>query len=247
MKRFIPAAVYMVAAQCLMLLFSACSLASAIDQRTDTFEGIHINQPVECVVWAQQYARTRYNCIIPPLGADGGARFIWELTADHPSNSTQIANTAGALPAVDDIIVFNASVSSAGYGHVGIVAQVNSRTDVVIVDTNWHTNTAYGLGYIHTISLNSGSVYGWFHENNNPNNPGGGSFDPANFYVDASYTGTQIGTANNPFKTVTQAINAASATQSVIHIKPGIYGEKIGTSKHIQFVTWGAGTVKIGG
>ena len=223
-------------------------MASAIDQRIDTYEGIHINQPVECVVWAQQFAKAKYNCTIPALGADGGARLIWEVTADHPSNSTQIADTAGALPAVDDIIVFNASVSAGGYGHVGIVAQVNSRTDVEIVDTNWHGGANYGLGYIHTISLEWSSVYGWFHENNNPNtSPGSGSVDPANPYVDGSYGGTQIGTAANPFKTVAQAINAASTTQATIHIKPGTYSEKVGTSKHIHFVTNGSGTVKIGG
>jgi hypothetical protein len=76
---------------------------------------------------------------------------------------------------------------------------------------------------------------------------GGGSVDPANPYVDGSYSGTQIGTAANPFKTVMQAVNAASATQATIHIKPGTYGEKVSTSKHIHFVTWGSGTVRIGG
>lgn len=34
---------------------------------------------------------------------------------------------------------------------------------------------------------------------------------------------------------------------STVHIKPGTYGEKIGTSKHIHFVTNGSGTVRIGG
>ena len=248
MRRSTLSLIFSIILLCLSLLLGTCSLARAIDERIDTFEGIHINQPAECVLWAQQYAKTKFNCIIPPLGANGGARLIWEVTADHPSNSTQIADTAGALPAVDDIIVFNASVSPAGYGHVGIVAQVNSRTDVEIVDTNWHGGANYGLGYIHTISLNWSSVYGWFHENNNPNMPpGGGSVDPANPYVDGSYNGTQIGTAANPFKTVMQAVNAASATQATIHIKPGSYAEKVSTSKHILFVTWGTGTVRIGG
>lgn len=242
MKHFMPA--FAITVQCVLLCLGACSLARAIDQRIDIYEGININQPAECVGWADQYALTKYNCTIAPLGADGGARLIWEVAADHPSNSTQIADTAGALPAVDDIIVFNASVSSAGYGHVGIVAQVNSRTDVEIVDTNWHNDHK---GYLHTINLNWSSIYGWFHENNNPNIPGGGNFDPINPYVDGGFTGSQNGTASNPFKTVTQAVNAASTIQATIHIKPGVYGEKISTSKHILFVAWGSGTVKIGG
>ena len=74
-----------------------------------------------------------------------------------------------------------------------------------------------------------------------------GGVDPANPYVDGGYGGTQIGTAANPFKTVLQAVNAASATLATIHIAPGTYGERIGTSKHILFVTWGSGTVRIGG
>ena len=75
----------------------------------------------------------------------------------------------------------------------------------------------------------------------------GGSVDPANPYVDGSYGGTQVGTAANPFKTVAQAISVASTTQATVHIKPGTYSEKVSTSKHIHFVTWGNGTVRIGG
>ena len=239
-----------VAIHCAVLFFAACSFASAIDQRIDVFEGITINQPAECVGWADQYALAKYGIRIPPLGANGGARLIWEAAADHPPNCTQIADTAGALPAVDDIIVFSGAIdaNTGGYGHVGIVAKVTSRTDVEIVDTNWHTSNDYGRGYIHTINLNWSSVYGWFHENKNPNTPpGSGGFDPADPYVDSSFNGTQVGTAANPFKTVMQAINAASTTSATIHIKPGIYGEKISTSKHILFVTWGSGTVRIGG
>ena len=67
-------------------------------------------------------------------------------------------------------------------------------------------------------------------------------------WVDGSYSGTQTGTQANPYRTVQAAVNRASATQAVvIHIKPGTYSEKIVTSRHIQFVTNGPGTVQIGG
>ena len=58
----------------------------------------------------------------------------------------------------------------------------------------------------------------------------------------------QDGSAGNPFNTVKAAVDKASATQAVtIHIVPGTYSEKIGTGKHIHFVTNGSGTVRIGG
>ena len=61
-------------------------------------------------------------------------------------------------------------------------------------------------------------------------------------------SGSGDGSANNPYNTVKAAVDRANATQPVtIHIKPGTYGEKVSTSKHILFVTWGSGTVKIGG
>lgn len=67
-------------------------------------------------------------------------------------------------------------------------------------------------------------------------------------WVDGSFGGTQTGTQANPYSTVRAAVNRASATQAVvIHIKPGTYTEKIGTGKHIQFVTNGPGTVRMGG
>lgn len=67
-------------------------------------------------------------------------------------------------------------------------------------------------------------------------------------WVDKGYGGTQSGTQTNPFSTVKAAVDKASATQAVtIHIVPGTYSEKIGTGKHIHFVTNGSGTVRIGG
>jgi len=68
-------------------------------------------------------------------------------------------------------------------------------------------------------------------------------------WVDRGNTASgQDGSAGNPYSTVKAAVDKANATQPVtIHIKPGTYGEKIGTSKHIHFVTNGSGTVRIGG
>ncbi len=60
--------------------------------------------------------------------------------------------------------------------------------------------------------------------------------------------GSGDGSVNSPFNTVKAAVDRANATQPVtIHIKPGTYGEKVSTNKHIHFVTWGSGTVRIGG
>ena len=67
-------------------------------------------------------------------------------------------------------------------------------------------------------------------------------------WVDGGYGGAQNGTQANPYSTVKAAVDRASATQAgTIHIKPGTYSEKIGTNRHIHFVTNGPGTVRIGG
>ena len=68
-------------------------------------------------------------------------------------------------------------------------------------------------------------------------------------YVDKGNSAQgQDGSARNPFNTVKAAVDKANATQPVtIHIVPGTYSEKIGTSKHIHFVTNGSGMVRIGG
>ena len=141
--------------------------AYAVGTRIDDYEGVHIDK-CQCVVWAQKFANAKYGSVIPLLGGDGGARLIWEDPTKHPSNAVQITNAPGLLPNKDDIVVFSGAVdpSTGGYGHVGIVYQVNSRSDVVLVDTNWNGDE---LGYIHSVNLNWSSVYGWFHENNNPN------------------------------------------------------------------------------
>lgn len=76
---------------------------------------------------------------------------------------------------------------------------------------------------------------------------GGGS--DTDIWVDGGNRASgQDGSAGNPYSTVRAAVDRANATQPVtIHIKPGAYGEKIGTSKRIHFVTNGSGTVRIGG
>ncbi len=76
---------------------------------------------------------------------------------------------------------------------------------------------------------------------------GGGS--DTDIWVDGGNTASgQDGSAGNPYSKVKAAVDQANATQAVtIHIKPGVYPEKIATSKHIHFVTNGSGTVRIGG
>ncbi len=75
-----------------------------------------------------------------------------------------------------------------------------------------------------------------------------GGFDPANPYVDTNYTGTEVGTASQPFRTIAAGVTAASTTQAVtLHIAPGWYKEKITITRNIHMVTNGSGTVRIGG
>ena len=51
--------------------------------------------------------------------------------------------------------------------------------------------------------------------------------DENTIYVDSKYTGTsQIGTSENPYKTITAAINGATSSNPIIYIKNGTYSEK---------------------
>jgi len=72
---------------------------------------------------------------------------------------------------------------------------------------------------------------------------------PSNeIYVSTAGNDSSNGSSGSPYRTIQHTVNQASSTQAVtIHVAPGTYGEKISTSKHIHFVTWGSGTVKIGG
>lgn len=67
-------------------------------------------------------------------------------------------------------------------------------------------------------------------------------------YVDGNSGNSGNGNAGSPFNTIAAAISAASTSQPVtIHIVPFWYKEKISTSKHLQFLANGPGTVRIGG
>ena len=67
-------------------------------------------------------------------------------------------------------------------------------------------------------------------------------------YVGINGSDSNGGGTSTPFRTVRHAIDTANAIQSVtIHIAPGTYNEKVSTNKHIHFVTWGSGIVRIGG
>lgn len=105
--------------------------------------------------------------------------------------------------------------------------------------TDWHEWTTYlGIRYNQELPYAQAAAAKFNIDNGND----------TDIWVDGGFGGTQTGTQANPYSTVRAAVNRASATQAVvIHIKPGTYSEKIGTSKHIQFVTNGSGTVRIGG
>lgn len=95
----------------------------------------------------------------------------------------------------------------------------------------------------HDITID-GHFYQGFLDNNQPS---GG--DPGtDIYVSTSGNDSNNGSSGSPYRTVKHAVDNASSSQAVtIHIAPGTYGEKVSTSKHIHFVTWGSGTVRIGG
>jgi len=63
-------------------------------------------------------------------------------------------------------------------------------------------------------------------------------------YVDCNYTGVQLGTFNQPFKTVAAAINAATSYLP-IWLKPCNYNEPITTSKRLEIRSLG-GSATIG-
>ncbi len=227
-----------------------------VDGNPPTYNGVPVQG--QCVVFVYNYAIQVLGCPFPgidqyhpyyaPYAADpshnynsDGAHWIWDDARLQPHNTDRISNDGSSnFPQSQDIIVWSSNIGD-GYGHIAIVDVANSRSDIWVVDANFST-TNDELGRRHRISINS-NILGWFRKKG----ISGGSVDPANPYVDGSYSGNQIGTAANPFKTVAQAIIAASATQATIHVKPGTYGEKVSTSKHIHFVTWGSGTVRIGG
>jgi len=247
------------AALTLFLLFSTMRAVMAsgwVDGNPPTYNGVPVHG--QCVEFVDAYADAVLHCHIDgidqyhpyydPYATDpshnynsDGAHWIWDDARLQPHNTDRIANDGSSnFPQSQDIIVWSSNIGG-GYGHIAIVDVANSRGDVWVVDANWSLNNDK-LGRRHQISINP-NILGWFRKKGTS----GGSVDPANPYVDGSYSGTQIGTAANPFRTVMQAVNAASATQATIHIKPGTYSEKVSTSKHILFVTWGSGTVRIGG
>lgn len=163
----------------------------------------------------------------------------------------------GYVPVPGDMIVLDGGpwcnlAHTHHVGHVSVVDYIDSN-NIYVVEQNWDNKTGKASyarsgnnGSVLTRTGSTYSVRGVVHNLSNHNTNGGG-VDATNPYVDGGFSGTQIGTAANPFKTVAQAISAASATQATVHIKPGTYSEKVGTSKHIHFVTWGSGIVRIGG
>lgn len=72
--------------------------------------------------------------------------------------------------------------------------------------------------------------------------------DATVLYVDGNFTGTPLGTQSSPFKTVTAAVNAASASApTLIYIKGNTYLENFPSiSKNIVFVNNGGGPATIG-
>lgn len=79
--------------------------------------------------------------------------------------------------------------------------------------------------------------------------------DPANVYVNTAHNGSEIGTENNPIKTIVAAIEAAvnaADPNPTIHIAPGTYTETFTEANTaslpsaMKLQVNGSGTVSIG-
>ena len=170
---------------------------------------------------------------------------IWNVALSM--GMEQHPNGSGYVPVPGDMIIHGTAVNG-GTGHVSVVDYVDSN-NVHIVEQNVSTSgqATYSRSGPNgsTLSRSLGNILGVVHSLNNSNTNGGPGND---IYVNLNNGSSGNGSSGNPFQTVIAAVNAANASQSVtIHIAPGWYHENVSTSKKIHIVTWGSGTVRIGG
>lgn len=145
-----------------VLLFSSTLLAW--EERIDWHDDVQVHG--QCVHFARDYAINVLDAYFAPIGtyhSDTYAHWIWDDARLQPAGTERIANNGSNYPQHRDIIVWNGGLNG-GIGHVGIVDSASSRSNVVVVDSNWHYNE---LGYRHTITMN-GNVAGWFRKPSPP-------------------------------------------------------------------------------
>lgn len=186
--------------------------------------------------------------------AESGWRINYTGNANGFYDNVQNSSGKDMTPQIGDIMCL--PLLDPAHGHVSVVVQVNNYNSWVVDEYNINAGAPDNVQWSREMVTRDpndqtrvrGELFNWTTLRGFVHSPSGdGGFDPTNPYVDNSYSGSELGTVANPFKTVKAAINAASSTQATIHIKPGLYGEKVSTSKHIHFVTNGPGTVRIGG
>jgi hypothetical protein len=66
------------------------------------------------------------------------------------------------------------------------------------------------------------------------------------FYVDCNFTGFQLGSFNQPFRTVNAAINAVGSRYIPIWLKPCTYNESINTNKRLEIRSIGGAATVVG-
>jgi hypothetical protein len=66
-------------------------------------------------------------------------------------------------------------------------------------------------------------------------------------YVDKAHNGPEQGTPQNPFRTVSAAINAATSAVRTIYVRAGNYNEQPRITKNVRLLNWGnTGQARIG-
>lgn len=223
----------------------------SVDRGGNYLNNVYVGEKWQCVELAQRLYTTM-NWYSGAFRYQNGtlvdtAYHIYDAAADM--GMTTHINGDGNVPVPGDMIILQGTTVDSP-GHVSLVDRVDN-SNVYTVEQNWPyssdrcTYARSGTNGSYLSRANTGyKVRGFIHSPKNSKGSGGSSTD---IYVALNGDDSNNGGSGFPFRTVKHAVDQASSTQAVtIHIAPGSYGEKISTSKHIHFVTWGSGTVRIG-
>jgi len=201
---------------------------------------------------------TTANALLPPLPIDQVAQIAYNAGFRGDSLATAIAISFAESSFIPDNILVNTDGSrDRGLWQINDKAHPDVN-DACAFAPACNASAAYVISKNGTNWQPWSSTYGGTRYNQEYplavqaaakfNGTGGGVADPSDIYVSLTGSDASNGSAGAPFRTIKHAIDMASTTQPVtINIAPGSYGEKIGTSLHIHFLTWGAGTVQTGG
>lgn len=154
-------------------------------------------------------------------------------------------------PQVGDIMC----LSLTSNGHVGIVVQVINYNSWVIDEYNINdgapSNPEWSRETVTRDPSNAnrvkGELFNWTTLQGFLHSPV--STPTTDLYVSTGGNNNNSGNSGSPYRDVTYAVSKVVVGSPVtIHVAPGTYGGNFNTGqKKINFVTWGAGTVNIGG